>query len=164
MHFVEAGIVPRAMAAVTSLAGALRLQVNKAVMIQNSNKLALHLLPCDVFARIALVGQEVAALEVELARGLAAIAGPVALLDPRVEPRGYQVDGFAVTFWTYYAPAAPDRDSPAGYADALQRLHAGCGASRSKRRTLRSEPRRLSVWLRTETTPPRWLSATGNFS
>jgi hypothetical protein len=125
MYFMEAGIVRRAMTAVTSLAGALGLQVNEAVMIQNSNKLALHLLPCDVFARIALVGQEVAALEVEVARGLAAVAGPAALLDPRVEPRDYQVDGFVVTFWTYYAPAAPGRHSPAGYADALQRLHAG---------------------------------------
>jgi aminoglycoside phosphotransferase (APT) family kinase protein len=125
MHFVEAGIVTRAMAAVTSLAGALGLQVNEAVMIQNSNKLALHLLPCDVFARIAPVGQEVSALEVAVAQGLAAVAGPAALLDPRVEPRGYEVDGFAVTFWTYYATAVPDRDSPADYADALQRLHAG---------------------------------------
>src|SRR5450631_2835477 len=86
MYFMEAGIVRRAMTAVTSLAGALGLQVNEAVMIQDSNKLALHLLPCDVFARIALVGQEVAALEVEVARGLAAVAGPAALLDPRVEP------------------------------------------------------------------------------
>jgi aminoglycoside phosphotransferase (APT) family kinase protein len=125
MHFVEAVIVRRATAAATSLAGALGLQVNETVMIQNSNKLALHLLPCDVFARIAVIGQEVAALEVEMARGLAAIGGPVALLDPRVEPRAYQVDGFVVTFWTYYAPAVRDRDSPADYADALQRLHAG---------------------------------------
>jgi phosphotransferase family enzyme len=125
MHFVEEGIVARAMAAVTSLAEALGLPVNEAVMIHNSNKLALHLLPCDVFARIAVVGQEVTALEVEVARGLAAIGGPVALLDSRVEPRGYQVDGFVVTFWTYYAPAAPDPDSPAAYAAALQRLHAG---------------------------------------
>ena len=125
LHFVEAEIVPRAMAAVSSLAGALDLQVNEAAVIQNSNKLALHLSPCDAFARIALVGQEVAALEIQVARGLAAVAGPVGLLDPRVEPRVYEVDDFAVTFWTYYPQAAPDRHSPAGYADALQRLHAG---------------------------------------
>jgi hypothetical protein len=122
---VQVGLVSRAIAAATSLAGALDLKVNDAIVIQNSNTLALRLLPCDVFARIALVGQEVAALEVEVARGLAAVAGPAALLDPRVEPRDYQADGFAVTFWTYYAPAAPGRHSPTGYADALQRLHAG---------------------------------------
>jgi phosphotransferase family enzyme len=125
MPFVEAEILARAIGAVTSLAGDLGLPVNETVVIHNSNKLALRLLPCDVFARIALVGQEAAALEIEVARGLAAVGGPVALLDPRVEPRVYQVDGFVVTFWTYYAPVAPDRDSPAGYADALQRLHAG---------------------------------------
>ena len=133
LRFVEAEIVPRAMAAVSSLAGALDLQVNEAAVIQNSNKLALHLSPCDAFARIALVGQEVAALEIQVARGLnAAVAGPVGLLDPGVEPRVYEVDDFAVTFWTYYPQAAPDRHSPAGYADALQRLHAGMREHRDR--------------------------------
>ena len=64
---MEAELVSRAMAAATALAGELDLRVNDAVVIHNSNKLALRLLPCDVFARVALVGQEVAALEVELA-------------------------------------------------------------------------------------------------
>jgi len=113
------------MAAATSLADALDLRVNDAVVIHNSNKLALRLLPCDVFARVALVGQEVAALEVELAQRLAAIASPVAALEPRVEPRVYEGDGFAVTLWTYYEAVTPDQDSPAEYADALHRLHAG---------------------------------------
>jgi aminoglycoside phosphotransferase (APT) family kinase protein len=122
---VEAGMRGRAVDAVTLLAGALGLPVDDAVIIHNSNKLALHLLPGDVFARVALVGQEVAALEVEITQGLAAVAAPVAVLEPRVDPRAYQVDGFVVTFWTYYPPAAADRDSPADYADALQRLHAG---------------------------------------
>jgi hypothetical protein len=45
------------MAAVTALAGELHLRVDDAVVIHNSNKLALRLLPCDVFARVALVGK-----------------------------------------------------------------------------------------------------------
>jgi hypothetical protein len=122
---MEAGLVSRAMASVTSLTGALDLQVNEAVVIHNSNKLALHLMPCDIFARIGLVGQEVAALEVRVAQRLAAVGGPVAELDPRIEPRVYEVDGFAVTFWTYYKAVAPGRGSPADYAEALHRLHAG---------------------------------------
>jgi hypothetical protein len=122
---VDDGPLARAIAATTSLAGTLDLQVADAVVIQNSNKVALRLLPCDVFARVALIGQEVAAFEVEVAQRLAAITAPIASLDPRVEPRVYERDGFAVTFWTYYAPAGPDRHSPAGYAHALQRLHAG---------------------------------------
>ncbi|MDQ2583459.1 aminoglycoside phosphotransferase [Saccharothrix yanglingensis] len=87
--------------------------------------LALRLLPCGVFARVALVGREVAALEVELAGRLAATASPVAALEPRVEPRVYERDGFAVTLWTYYDVVTPDPDFPGAYADALQRLHAG---------------------------------------
>lgn len=122
---VEAGVVSRAMAAATSLAGALGLEVNAAVVIHNSNKLALPLLPCDVFARIALVGQEAGALEVGVVQALAAVQAPVAALDARVEPRVYEADGFAVTFWTYYPAQAPDRDSSVDYAQALHRLHAG---------------------------------------
>ena len=122
---METELVSRAMAAATSLADALDLRVNDAVVIHNSNRLALRLLPCDVFARVALVGQEVAALEVELAQRLAAIASPVAALEPRVEPRVYEGDGFAVTLWTYYEAVTPDQDSPAEYAEALYRLHAG---------------------------------------
>ncbi len=121
---MEAAPVSRATAAATSLAGELGLPVDDAVVIHSSNKLALRLLPCDVFARIALLGHEVLALEVELARRLAALASPVAALEPRVEPGVYERDGFAVTFWTYYE-ATPDRFSPADHAAALQRLHKG---------------------------------------
>lgn len=122
---MEPGLVSRAIAAATSLAGAMDLRVDDAVLIHDSNKLALRLLPCDVLARVAVVGQEVAALEVELAERLAATASPVAALEPRVDPRVYEADGFAVTFWTYYEAETPDQVSPAAYADALHRLHAG---------------------------------------
>jgi Phosphotransferase enzyme family len=114
----------RATAAATSLAGELGLPVDDAVVIHSSNKLALRLLPCDVFARVALLGHEVFALEVELARRLAARASPVAALESRVEPGVYERDGFTVTFWTFYE-ATPDRFSPVDQADALLRLHGG---------------------------------------
>src|SRR5262245_1786350 len=113
------------MAAATSLAGALELRVSDAVVIRNSNKLALRLLPCDVFARVALVGREVAGLEVELAQRLAALGSPVAALEPRVDPRVYERDGFAVTLWTSYEAVTPGQHSPGEYADTLRRLHAG---------------------------------------
>src|SRR6476619_6349280 len=113
------------MAAATSLARALALRVNDAVVIHDSNRLALRLLPSDVLARVAMVGHEVAALEVELARRLAAIESPVAALEHRVEPRVYERDAFAVTFWTYYETVTADPLSPAEYAHALHRLHAG---------------------------------------
>jgi hypothetical protein len=122
---VEAEFVARAMAAATALAAELDLRVDDAVVIHNSNKLALRLLPCDVFARVAVVGQEVAALEVELALRLAGAESPVAALEPRVEPRVYERDGFAVTLWTYYEVVSPDLDLLGAYADALQRLHTG---------------------------------------
>jgi hypothetical protein len=122
MRFVDGGLVARAIAAATSLARTLDLQATDAVVIQNSNKLALRLMPCDMFARTALVGQEVAAFEVQVAQTLAAAGAPIASLDPRVEPRGHELDGFAVTFWTFYRTVA-DEGPPPEYADALRRLH-----------------------------------------
>lgn len=72
MSSVDGGMLARAIAATTSAAGTLGLSAEHAVVIQNSNTLALRLLPCDVFARTVIGGQEVAAFEVEIARSLAA--------------------------------------------------------------------------------------------
>jgi aminoglycoside phosphotransferase (APT) family kinase protein len=66
-----------------------------------------------------------AQFEVELALRLAESESPVATLEPRVEPRVYERDGFVVTLWTYYASVTPREVAPADYASALARLHAG---------------------------------------
>jgi hypothetical protein len=123
MPVVEARLVARATAATSTLACELGLQVDEVLVVQNSNMLALRLLPCDVFARTAVVGQEVASFEVLLAQSLAAVGAPIASLDPRVEPRAYHRDDFVFTFWTYYDSVA-EAASPAEYANAMQRLHA----------------------------------------
>jgi hypothetical protein len=109
-----------------STASALDLRVDDAVVLHDSNRLAVRLLPCDVLARVAHVAHQAGAeFEVEVARRLAETDSPVAELEPRVEPRVYVRDGFAVTLWTYYKPV-PSRDvAPPEYAQALERLHAG---------------------------------------
>jgi hypothetical protein len=122
---VQASESSRAVAAALSIASSLGLAAADAVVLNNSNKLALRLLPCDALARVAPAAQQVAQFEIELAQGLAESGSPVAALDPRVEPRPYRRDGFVVTLWTYYQPATPREVPPAGYAAALGRLHAG---------------------------------------
>ena len=117
--------VQRAVAAAMSTASALGLTADDAVVLQNSNKLSLRLLPCDVLARVAPLAQQVALFEVELAQRLAETESPVAALDPRAEPRAYERDGFVVTLWTYHASVTPPGIAPADYANALERLHAG---------------------------------------
>ena len=62
---MEASEVSRAVAAATSIAEGLDLPVDDASVLHNSNKLALRLLPCDVFARVAHAGHELAQFEVE---------------------------------------------------------------------------------------------------
>ncbi len=122
---MQASEVPRAVAAAMSTASALDLKSTNAIVLQDSNKLALRLLPCDVLARVAHVEHQVAQLEVELAQRLAETESPVGTLEPRVEPRVHERDGFVVTLWTYYEPVATGEVSPADYANALERLHAG---------------------------------------
>ncbi len=121
---METSEVARAMAAATSVAASLGLPAGDAIVLHNSNKLALRLTPCDVFARVAPVGQEVAHFEVELAQRLVEVGSPVCPLEPEVEARVYTCDGFTVTLWTYYEPVTP-HVSPADYAKALELLHAG---------------------------------------
>jgi Ser/Thr protein kinase RdoA (MazF antagonist) len=113
------------MVAAMSTASSLDLTVDYAVVLQDSNRLTLRLLPCDVLARVAPVAHQVSQFEVELAQRLAESGCPVAALEPRVDPRVHERDGFVVTLWTYYEPATPGEVAPADYASALERLHAG---------------------------------------
>ena len=122
---MQAPEVQRGVAAAMSTASSLDLAAADAIVLHDSNKLTVRLLPCDVLARVAPVAHQVAQFEVELARRLAGSGSPVAALDPRVEPRVYERDGFVVTLWTYYEPATSREVSPAGYATVLGRLHAG---------------------------------------
>ncbi|MFE9453919.1 phosphotransferase enzyme family protein [Streptomyces sp. NPDC006739] len=122
---MQASEVPRAVAAAMSTASSLGLTADDAIVLHDSNKLTLRLLPCDVLARVAPVAHQVARFEIEIARRLAASGCPVAAVEPRVEPRVHERDGFVVTFWTYYEPVPPHEVPAAGYADALERLHAG---------------------------------------
>jgi hypothetical protein len=122
---MEASDVPRAVAASVSTAAALGLAVDDTVVLQASNTLTLRLLPCDVLARVAPVAHQVAQFEIDVAQRLAVSGSPVAALEPRVEPRVHERDGFAITLWTYYESATRQEIPAADYADALERLHAG---------------------------------------
>ena len=122
---MQATEAQRAVAAAMSIASSLELPVDDAIVLNDSNKLTLRLLPCDVLARVAPVAQQVAQFEIALAQRLAESGSPVATLEPRVEPRVYERDGFVITLWTYYEPVTTEVVSPAGYANTLERLHAG---------------------------------------
>ncbi|MGW2051420.1 phosphotransferase enzyme family protein [Streptomyces sp. NPDC001858] len=122
---MQASEFSRAVAAAMSTGASLGLAVDDAIVLHDSNRLTLRLLPCDVLARVAPVAHQFAQFEVELAQRLAESGCPVAALEPRVEPRVYERDGFVVTLWTYYASGTPEEVSPGDYARALERLHAG---------------------------------------
>jgi Ser/Thr protein kinase RdoA (MazF antagonist) len=123
---MEPSEVQRAIEAARSTASALGLRAGDGVVVHNSNRIAVRLTPCDVLARVApLAHQAGAEFEVEVGRRLAEAGCPVEEPEPRVEPRVYVRDGFAITLWTYYE-AAPSQDvAPAEFARTLERLHTG---------------------------------------
>ena len=123
---MQASELSRAVAAAVSTASALGLTVDDAIVLQDSNRVTLRLMPCDVVARVAPLGLRPSAeIEVELGLQLARVGSPVAALDPRVEPRVYVHEGFVMNLWTHYDSLPPQELPPAGYAHALERLHAG---------------------------------------
>lgn len=121
---MDSSALARAVAACRVVAADNGLAVEHANVLNNSNRIAVHLQPCDVLARVApLASQDVAGFEIELEHRLAATGAPIGKLDPRVAPRVYLHDEFAFTLWTYHAPVLPHVIAPHEYADALRRLH-----------------------------------------
>ncbi|MCZ7436847.1 aminoglycoside phosphotransferase family protein [Micromonospora sp. WMMC241] len=114
-----------AVAAARSIASSLGLPSQDAIILQESNRITLRLLPCDVLARVSAAADHAAArFELRLAQRLTAEGSPVAVLDPRVPPRVHERDGYAVTLWRYYEPSTRTV-TPARYAATLARLHSG---------------------------------------
>jgi len=123
---MEPSELRRAVAAAISTASELGLTADAALVLHDSNRVALRVMPCDVLARVAGPAHAgVAPLEIEIAQRLAELEAPVAAVAPRVGHRVYERDGFWITLWTYYDSVASPRLQPADYAAALKRLHAG---------------------------------------
>ena len=123
---MEPSALRRAVAAAISTASELGLTADTAVVLHDSNRVALRLMPCDLLARVGGPAHAgVAPLEIEIAQRLAEHEAPVAAVAPHVGHRVYERDGFWITLWTYYDSAASPVLQPAAYADALERLHAG---------------------------------------
>jgi len=123
---MEAAAARQAMAAAISTASALDLEVDDAVVLSDSNRLVVHLTPCDIVARVTPMTHFASAeREVELVKRLGQTDSPVATLEARVGPRVFVRDGFKISMWTYFETMPFRALPPAEYAQALERLHAG---------------------------------------
>ena len=122
---MQASEVPRAVSAATSTASALDLRVDDAIVLQDSNRLAVRLLPCDVLARVADVAHQAGAeFEVEIARRLAETDSPVAALHlagPLIETTPNKVRSVARAFVSEIEDKGwfNDRAFWSGYLDSL---------------------------------------------
>lgn len=121
----------RAVDIAVTVATHLGLTVEDAVVLNDSNRLVVRLVPCDVVVRVTRRTHDIAVhgasaeREVEVVRLLGRTDSPVAPLDPRVGPRVFVRDDFEVTVWTPFEAGDPRALEPAEYANALQRLHVG---------------------------------------
>jgi hypothetical protein len=137
---MEPSEVRRAVDAAAATASELGLHVADAVVVHNSDRIAVRLIPCDVLARVAPSSWEAGMeFEAEVARRLGETDSPVGELDPRVDSGVHVRDTFAITLWTYYEPVVVKQRggvaheqlgmssdlAPADYAQALLRLHEG---------------------------------------
>src|SRR3954471_4856151 len=69
---MDASEVSRGGAGGVSIATLLGLAVDDSIVLHNSNKLTLRLLPCEVVARVAPAAQQIAQFEIDLSRKLVA--------------------------------------------------------------------------------------------
>ena len=122
---MDAADLSRAISAATAISVSNGLAVDDVHVVQNSNKVSLHLAPCGLFARVAMSGQHVAELEIEIASRLTQVGAPVAQLDDRISAQPCEVDGFALTFWRFLEASAPASYNPEATSAALARLHSG---------------------------------------
>jgi hypothetical protein len=123
---MEPSEVKRAVAAASAIATELGFHVEGTDVVHNSDRIAVRLMPGDVLARVGPLAYHGGfELEVEAARRLADTGSPVGELVPRVEPRVYLRDDFAISLWTYYESVPSAAIVPADYAHALMHLHAG---------------------------------------
>ncbi|MFN8618911.1 MAG: aminoglycoside phosphotransferase family protein [Dehalococcoidia bacterium] len=113
-----------AIEAAISAARSLGLQAEDVVVLHDSNRAALRLLPCDTLARVA-TGPHRAGMrfEANVARRLARTEAPVAGLDPRCPAEPSELGEFVVSFWTFFE-TNPEPLPPEASATALHQLHA----------------------------------------
>ena len=121
---METSVRHRAVAATASLAASSGLAVDDTVVLHDSNRLVVRLLPCNIVARVSPLGWYNQRSEVEFAqRVTAATNGLIAGLDPRVEPKIFQRDDFEISMWTYFEPEPSQKLSSDVYSTMLERLH-----------------------------------------
>lgn len=123
---MRADEVQGAVAAAIAVAASLGLAADEVVVLSDSNRLVVRLMPCDMVARVAPAAHFASAeLEVELVARLARTNAPVAGLDGRVEQRVFERDGFQIALWTHFEPVPERTIRFADYGSALEQLHVG---------------------------------------
>ena len=128
---MQASEVPRAVAAATSTVSSLDLTVDDAIVLHDSNKLTLRLLPGEVLARVAPIAHQAAQFEIELAERLT---------DPRAR---WPLLNLELRHASMSATASWSRCGPTTNLRYLERSHEPTPPMRSRR--LHAGMRKLDI-------------------
>ena len=148
-----------------STASALDLTVDDAIVLHDSNKLAVRLLPCDVLARVAHVASA--------GRTVRSRACSTARREPRApwlrsSLEWSRASTSVTASWSRCGPTTNLCHLARSHRPTTRTRSSGCmpacGSSMSRRRTSRIESRRLNNSLRAATSLRRSPTRTGSFS
>jgi hypothetical protein len=156
--------IQRALAAAMSAASGLGLVVDDAIVLHNSNKLTVRLLPCDLVARVAPITHQVARFEIGLAQRLAESESPVAVPDPEQSRASVSVMASSSRCGPTTSRTCPGRSHQSTTRMRLSDCMPAWPSSMSGRRTSPIEWKRLSTLWRPLTSLRIFLRRIGSFS
>jgi hypothetical protein len=116
-----------AIAVAAAVARNLGLTVEQPMPLRSTNNAVAWLRPANVVAKVSAVRNSRLHIELEVARELCALGGPVVSPAPELPDLVHCCGGLEMTFWRYHAQLTSAEPPPDRVALALRQLHATLG-------------------------------------
>jgi Phosphotransferase enzyme family len=113
-----------AIAVAAAVARELGLAVDQPVPLRSTNNAVAWLQPANVVAKISVARHSRLQTELDIARELLALGGPVVAIAPELPNIVHCRGGLEMTFWQYHAQLPSAEPTPDQVALALRQLHA----------------------------------------
>lgn len=117
-------MVRDAISVAADVARDLGLTVGEPVPLRSTNNAVAWLRPTSIVAKVSATRNSRLRTELEVARELCALGGPVVSPAPELPAIVHRRGGLEMTFWRYHAQVPTAEPSPDRVALALRRLHA----------------------------------------
>jgi Phosphotransferase enzyme family len=116
-----------AIAVAAAVARELGLAVEQPVPLRSTNNAVAWLQPANVVAKVSVGRNSRLRTELEVARELWALGGPVVAIAPEMPDIVHRRGGLEMTFWRYHPQLTTAEPPPERVAPALRQLHVALG-------------------------------------